>query len=618
MSRPPHPPLRSPAAPAAAAAPSGPRPPFERWGWLAALLVALPSVATALLPGWFEGHDDLHIVRLIEYDRALWDGQVPPRWFADVSAGHGSPHPLYYAPLFYLIAEVFHLGGLGIVGSLKAAVCVVMLGGSLSMYGLARALIGSAASLVAAAAYTYAPYHLLDLYVRQAFSELTVFAVLPALLLCLLRLRERGGRLDVAAGALATAATATAHTITAMIAPPLAGAYAVLLCRGLPAARRRAFLGRAALALAIGGALAGFFLVPLVAEREAIDASVFRTGYFDYRKHFVEVSQLLWSPWGFGTSVDGAAEGMSFRLGSLQWLGIVGAAASLPALRRKRAETASQGAFFLGVAAVSLAMTLGVSAPIWAAIPPLHFVQFPWRLLTLATLAAGLLCGLVFASVERSRLLRRGSGAAALGVSGLLAALAAAGGALGVNLRVPSVSRIGIADAAPAQLVDRGEAAAAASPTRLDTEFVRRHAVRWFDHLPRGAYVRGVTAADLSRPRVEVQSGKAIVSEVIERTGLVAFRAVTSAGARLRVNVWRFPGWTAEVDGAVVPIVQEPRQRAVVLLDVGPGSHAVRVAMRRTPPRLLGDALTLAAIAGLAALGLPARRRGRGDGKAET
>src|SRR5262245_65871278 len=109
----------------------------SRWpasGWILALVICLPAMVPTLLPGWFEGHDDLHIYRLVEYDLALKDGQVPPRWFPDISAGYGNPHPIYYAPLFYMTAEMFHLASVGVILSLKAAILVFLLAAAVSMY----------------------------------------------------------------------------------------------------------------------------------------------------------------------------------------------------------------------------------------------------------------------------------------------------------------------------------------------------------------------------------------------------------------------------------------------------------------------------------------------------
>jgi hypothetical protein len=573
--------------------------PFPR-AWTLAVLLCLPALVPALRPGWFEGHDDLHIYRLIEYDAALRDGQIPPRWYADISAGYGNPHPIYYAPLFYMVAEIFHLAGAGVIIALKCAIVVFLLLASVSMYQLARPFVGTAGALVSAAAYTYAPYHLLDLYVRAAFSEFTVFAFLPALLRAFHNLRIRGSRADLLSGALSMAAMSTAHTITLMMVPPLLAAYGLTLSLWLPpptGETRWRWLGRGAAAAALGCALAGFFVVPVVLERDLISLKIYTNSYFDYQKHFVYPRQLVWWPWGFGISLEGLQDMMSFRMGLLQIAGTALAAYGLSKPGRSLAPTRLHVIFFLGVTLVAVAMTLPGSRPLWELLAPLRFVQFPWRFLTLTTLATGFLCGAAFAGFAGPERWR-----AALAACALFAAASAIGGCLGVNLRIP-VARIGFDRTAYNNMFDRGPGAAT-RPEPLDRAFVRSHALRWVDHLPAKVSFTGVSPSDASRPKVEVTVGQARITDLEERTWRTRFRVEATGPVLLRVNTYRFPGWTARVDGVKSPILEVPKQQRVIFLEVDPGSHAVEVIFLRTTPRLLGDLLTLAGLAALAILAL--------------
>ncbi|HET6374232.1 MAG TPA: 6-pyruvoyl-tetrahydropterin synthase-related protein [Candidatus Polarisedimenticolia bacterium] len=569
-------------------------------GWILALLLCLPALVPTIMPGWFEGHDDLHIYRLIELDLAVRDGQIPPRWLPDISAGYGNPHPIYYAPLFYAIAEIFHLAGLTVIPSLKAAIVVVMLVSGLGMFQYARQVWGTEAALVAAAAYTYAPYHILDLYVRKAFSELTVFAFLPFLLLALRNLRSRGSRWDIVAGALAMAAVMTSHTISTMLVPPLVGAYALFLhfrVRPAQGATRAAWLARCVVSLGTGAALAGFFIVPAFLERNLINLRIYTEAYVDYHKHFVYPQQLLWWPWGFGMSLDGLADKMSFRMGLLQ---IAGTALTVIRWRRLRSgprAAAEHALFYLAMTVVAVFMMIPASSAVWGILPPLKFVQFPWRFLTLTTLSTAILCAAAFVAFVRAR-----PGVAAMAIVALFPLSAAAGGMLAVNLRIP-VDRVGFTENPYNQMVDRGPEAAS-SPETMDADFVRRHTLRWIDHLPPGVSFMGLDRTDLERPRVQVERGSARVSEVAARTWRTDFRVETETPALVRVNTYRFPGWTVRIDGAQVPIVEVPRQRKVIFFDVAPGRHEVQVVFERTPARRLGDFTTLAGLAMLACLGL--------------
>ncbi len=578
-----------------------------------ALLICLPALIPTLRPGWFEGHDDLHIYRLVQYDLALRDGQIPPRWFPDISAGFGNPHPIYYAPLFYYVAEAFHLTGAGVVASLKGALVVFMIVAALGMYALCRPRFGPQAAVLAATAYTYAPYHLLDLYVRKAFSEFTVFSFLPLLLLAFERIRDRGTRHDIMAGALAMAAMSTSHTITTMMVPALLGAWVILLgVRGPEGGPiRLGWLPKGAVAAGLGYAIAGFFLVPAFLERAEINLAIYTEAYVQYQKHFVFPRQLIWWPWGFGMSLDGLADKMSFRLGLMQIAGTLLAAAGLRRLRRTHPGVARGAVFWIGATAVAVFMMLPLSAPVWAMLPPLRFVQFPWRFLTLTTISTAWLCGAAFlawgppAGVGTSEAPRRRRWIACLVCCALFVAGSAAGGMLSVNLRVPH-DRIGFEEKPYNNMIDRG---AGAAPETFDGAYVRSHTLRWIDHLPPGVSFMERIPEDLARPRVEIESGSARVSDVRERSAEIRFHVAARAPSRVRVNIYRFPGWTARVNGVPVPLIDPQGRDRVCVLEVPEGDHEVALTFERTPPRRLGDLLTLAGLAALAALGLwPARR----------
>ena len=86
------------------------------------------------------------------------------------------------------------------------------------------------------------------------------------------------------------------------------------------------------------------------------------------------------------------------------------------------------------------------------------------------------------------------------------------------------------------------------------------------------------------------------------------------APARVGVRQLDFPGWRAWLDGQPVAIEHAPyvpEQQAApgfIVLDVPPGEHTVGLAFGPSPPRAIGGALTLLAVAGLA-LVLATRRR---------
>ena len=177
-----------------------------------------------------------------------------------------------------------------------------------------------------------------------------------------------------------------------------------------------------------------------------------------------------------------------------------------------------------------------------------------------------------------------------------------------MNLRVPA-ERVGFEERPYNNLIDRGPGAPAEP---MDPAFVKRHTLRWIDHLPPDVSFTGLNQSDVDRPKVEVEQGAAKPLNVVQRSFSVRFHVEADSPSRLRVNIYRFPGWTVRVDGAQVPIVEVPRQRHVIFFDVLPGAHDISVVFERTFARRLGDLMSLVGLAAVAVLGLWPQKREEG------
>ena len=131
---------------------------------------------------FFEAHDARHTVFfLVEFDQTWRDGFLWPRWSPDFAFGYGYPLFNLYAPLAFYAAEMHHLLGLNFTTAIKAMYGVATIGAGLSMYGFARRLFGAKAGLLAGVAYIYAPFHLVEIFVRSAYAEFVALAIIPLL-----------------------------------------------------------------------------------------------------------------------------------------------------------------------------------------------------------------------------------------------------------------------------------------------------------------------------------------------------------------------------------------------------------------------------------------------------
>ncbi|HLB12313.1 MAG TPA: 6-pyruvoyl-tetrahydropterin synthase-related protein [Dehalococcoidia bacterium] len=202
------------------------RDPYLLLAVLASAMAALP-----LLGPYFVGSHDgiLAVYRFFEFDRSIQDGILLPRWAPDLFFGYGYPFFNFYGPLSYYVAEGFHLLGIGFVGSISATFALGFVLSGLFMYLFVRDLAGPWAGFLAALAYVFAPYHLVNAHLRGDLAEFFAFAWFPAILWAGGRLVSRGGQGYLALTALLYGALLTTHNIMALAFSPLLAAYVVFL-----------------------------------------------------------------------------------------------------------------------------------------------------------------------------------------------------------------------------------------------------------------------------------------------------------------------------------------------------------------------------------------------------
>ena len=129
-------------------------------------------------------------------------------------------------------------------------------------------------------------------------------------------------------------------------------------------------------------------------------------GRYAWGSDFVEFFQLFSPRWGFGVSVPGPDDDVSFQLG------VVPVVLSLFALAPLFSQKARAGLkrpalrlilFFAALTAVVVFLMLGVSALLWEVLPLARLAQFPWRLLTFSVISMAFLCGAAAISTRRAK-----------------------------------------------------------------------------------------------------------------------------------------------------------------------------------------------------------------------
>ena len=381
---------------------------------LCALAVALPLA----LKGNSCGHDfDFHIESWLSVARHWQQGTLYPHWLEAANYGAGEARLVFYPPATWTLGAL--LGLLLPWAATPAAFTLVVLAAcGLSMQQLAREWLPAPAATVAACAYILSPYTLFVAYERTAYGELAAGIWLPLILLYALRLNRTpasspGTRASREANAgVPRRASETWVSFSQTTSPastiPLSLAIAAIWLTNAPAAVIACYLLAAVTlwqaitrrsirpilqntsSLLFGLGLAAFYLVPAAWERR-----------------WVDIHRAIGPGMRIADSYLFAHTGEAFHdqvLKTASWLVVTmlaaTAIASVAAWRQRRRILLP----LLVASAAVLVLQLPSTGPVWTHAPELKFLQFPWRLTLILSIAFAIAIGAALSRLKSLRL----------------------------------------------------------------------------------------------------------------------------------------------------------------------------------------------------------------------
>jgi len=342
----------------------------------------------------------------------LRHGAVPARWMAHAAYDLGYPFFNHYAALPYYVSGGLTALGLSPLIAIQATQTLGLVLSGLTMVLWARRIHRTRVGVVlSVAAYIFAPFHLVNLYVRgDSLSEFYAFVWYPLILWSLDRLADQRTDGDWAFRRIVTASLAyggliLTHNVSLLIFSPFALLYALLRLRPQHLTWRTGIrtLLTAASPFVLGMVLTAWFWVPALVEvtyGQLGDA--FTEGYFHYSRHFRGLN-LIQPHLAFDYSVSGQVEGAgAFATGLVQaGLALLGSVLIVLRTIKSRATDPrsapppiAAGYLLLGLF-VSTLMITPLSEPLWAHLPLLATTQFPWRFLSIQALFTAILTGAI-------------------------------------------------------------------------------------------------------------------------------------------------------------------------------------------------------------------------------
>lgn len=358
--------------------------------FLTVILLVIGKNLNPFTDSYFAYHDVTQPARIEQFAKNLRAYQFPTSAH-DMNWGAGYPIFAFYAPTAYWISTALHMGGLSISQSINASFLLAMIVAGWGMYTLSLDSYKSKpAAFVSALLYSSSPWIAVEIFVRGNLAEMWFISFLPWAWVVLKRAQITPAAVIV---------LSLAYTSHNALSPVLFGwtmIYAVTQKES-----------RIVLLKAIGLAclLSAYFWIPFVADIGKTYASEVAR-LTDYQDHFLCLSQLWTSMWGYGGSAPGCtADGQSFMIGKLQILfGVIGVLLYLRQVSiQKKAQWFDFTLIFVLLGSVWL--TLPISQWFWQLASPLQSFQFPWRFVLFALFSLSYFAGYVISICSKSRVL---------------------------------------------------------------------------------------------------------------------------------------------------------------------------------------------------------------------
>jgi uncharacterized membrane protein len=556
------------------------------------ILIIIILLSFTVLPlfntGFFPIQDDEQIGRLYDLNKDVMSGQLPPRMAQDLGFGFDYPLFNFYPSFVYYVGEVFHLFGFSFITSTKLMIGLGFILAGIFMYLFSRQYLGRIGGIVAAIAYSYAPYHSVDVYVRGAMPEFWSFVFVPIVFWSFYKLAKTEKNRYIAISGIFVACLVLTHDLIAMMSSFFLAAYFLFLI--FQSKKRAQLFEKICLGFGLGMAFSAYFWIPSYFEKQYTMVNLLTTQLADYHLYFVCIRQFATSPWGYGGSVPGCSDGLSFQVGQSQLvLAVLSVLTSLFLLWKRKKEYAII-ILFASMFAFSLFIQTKYSTFIWDKLSPFAYIQFPWRFLTFSDFTIAFLVAYVLSLIQKKKL-------KIIIAACMIVVLIF----MNKNFFVPEKYLRNV----------------------TDSSYTSPSVIRWhtsllsFEYTPIGIStilskdgnsVINIKQNEVPTTSSQVIHGKMTVKQLQDIPQQKEFFVNAKQPSLLRLNTFTFPGWKTYIDGKEVAYSDTNKLR-LITISIPKGTHTIRATLTNTPTRTIANGISLISIVGVIVYSLLRRKK---------
>jgi len=548
-------------------------------------ILTIPAFCFLLKPGYYNMHDDMQMIRQLEMEKCLKDGQIPCRWSPDLGYEYGYPLFNFYPPMPYIVGQVYRTFGLSFVTSAKMIAVTQIILSTFFMYLLAAEIFGSFGGFVSALFYTYAPYHALNIYVRGAYNEAWAAVFFPLIFYFSYKLIKDGKIKNIIGISLGYAGLLLSHNPMVLTFTPFFLAWCLFwliidkkivfskkIFKQIPLFFKFLFSGIFALSLT------AFFTLPVLLETKYTQVESMFEGYYTWSVHFASINQLFISNfWSDGPSVWGPNDGMSFMVGYLHWIIplLIVLSSIIFLIKKKKLDKKIILSIFLVILGLfSVFMVHNKSTFIWQIFTPIQKIQFPWRFLNHTAFLLSLSVGVLPIIFEKYIFKKKNNKKLSTIIVYLIVALLLI---LNLNYFHPITS---------GPITDEQKFSGKAWENQTTSGI--------YDYLPKTASTAAKSVATQYVDKIEPQEALITMSGQKKGTDWLYFNLFLNKDAKVTISQLAFPNFEITDKGQKIDYEIEPELGRMVI-NLKAGEHQIYVKLKNTPIRIISNYISLTA-----------------------
>jgi len=552
-------------------------------------ILTIPAFFSLLKPGYYNMHDDMQMIRQLQMEKCIKDGQIPCRWSPDLGYEYGYPLFNFYPPMPYIIGQVYRALGLSFVTSAKMIAVTQIILTTVFMYLLAKAIFGPIGGIVSALFYTYVPYHALNIYVRGAYNEAWAAVFFPLIFYFSYQLIKNGKFKNIIGIAIGFAGLLLSHNPMVLTFTPFFLVWCLFwlvvdkkivfskkIFKQISLFFKFLFSGLFALSLT------AFFTLPVLFETKYTQVESMFEGYYTWSVHFASINQLFFSNfWSDGPSVWGPNDGMSFMVGYLHWiipLLIVLFSVFLLIRKKKIDQKIILSVFISVLGLLSIFMVHNKSTLIWQIFPFLQKIQFPWRFLNHTAFLLSLSVGVLPFILRTYIFNNKNNKKWIIIIISLIIVLLIT---LNLNYFHPITS---------GPLTDQEKFSGKAWSNQTTSGI--------YDYLPKTASTAAKSVAIPYIDKIEPSEALINMSGQNKGTDWLYFNLFLNQEAKITISQLAFPNFEITDKGQKIKYQIEPELGRMVI-NLKAGDHQIYVKLKNTPIRTIANYISLFAWLGL-------------------